>query len=44
MIQCLDEILIFDNRNRSLGLIEGQFPEYFAGYSSLFAYDLNSLY
>jgi hypothetical protein len=44
MIQYLGEILKFDNRNRSLGSIEGQFLEYFAGYPSLSAYDLISLY
>ncbi len=33
MIQFLDEILNFDNRNRSLGSLEGQSLEYVAGLS-----------
>src|SRR5213080_2731412 len=44
MIKYLDEIMKFDNRNRSPGPIEGQFLEYFAGYPSLSAYDLISLH
>jgi hypothetical protein len=43
MIHYLEEILKFD-RNRSLGSMVGHFLEYFAGYHSLSAYDLISLY